>query len=116
MTVTSPQMAYSIARGTYGPVDMPHWDELPSPMRKAFIFAFGAGVNLPRGGLAVDLVTTLRERAASYRDGCPSSEHTASLLDTAAAEVEKLRNDAEELRRRVRDANTFVRAQINADQ
>jgi len=33
----------------------------------------------------------LRERAASYRDGCPSSEHTAKMLEDAAAEIERLR-------------------------
>ena len=34
----------------------------------------------------------LRERAASYRLGGPSAEHTAVMLDKAADEIERLRN------------------------
>lgn len=38
-----------------------------------------------------DLVKDLRERAESYRLGGPSSEHTALLLEAAAAQIEYLR-------------------------
>lgn len=38
-----------------------------------------------------DLVRELNERAASYRLGGPSSEHTAALLEQAAEEIEALR-------------------------
>jgi hypothetical protein len=36
------------------------------------------------------LAERLRERAESYRMGGPSSEHTAAMLDDAAAEIERL--------------------------
>ena len=42
-------------------------------------------------GEATDLVARLRERAASYRMSGPSSEHTAAILDEAAAEIETAR-------------------------
>lgn len=38
-----------------------------------------------------DMVERLRERAESYREGGPSSEHTAAMLDEAAREIEALR-------------------------
>lgn len=38
-----------------------------------------------------NLVDELRERAASYRLGGPSSEHTALLLEAAAAQIEYLK-------------------------
>ncbi len=37
------------------------------------------------------LVEELRERAESYRLGGPSSEHTALILEAAAAQIEYLR-------------------------
>jgi len=40
----------------------------------------------------MDITTELRERAASYRAGGPSAEHTAALLEKAAHEIEKLRD------------------------
>ena len=40
----------------------------------------------------MDIITELRERAASYRLGGPSSEHTATLLEKAADEIERLAN------------------------
>ena len=42
-----------------------------------------------------DLVRELNERAASYRLGGPSSEHTAALLEQAAEEIEALRSALE---------------------
>jgi hypothetical protein len=39
------------------------------------------------------LVERLEERAASYRQGGPSSEHTAALLDDAAATIRFLSAD-----------------------
>lgn len=38
-----------------------------------------------------DIVERLTERAASYRTGGPSSEHTAFLLEEAASEIARLR-------------------------
>ena len=38
----------------------------------------------------MSLVDELKERAASYRLGGPSSEHTALLLEAAAAKIEYL--------------------------
>jgi hypothetical protein len=38
----------------------------------------------------------LRERATSYRQGGPSSEHTAAMLDQAADELASLRASLEE--------------------
>lgn len=40
--------------------------------------------------MSSELVKELRERAESYRMGGPSSEHTAALLDDAAARIEAL--------------------------
>lgn len=39
-----------------------------------------------------DIVDKLTERAASYRLGGPSSEHTASLLENAAFAIKTLRS------------------------
>lgn len=38
----------------------------------------------------MDLHRRLRERAASYRSGGPSSEHTAELLEEAAHEIDAM--------------------------
>lgn len=38
-----------------------------------------------------DIVTELKERAQSYREGGPSSAHTADMLERAALEIEYLR-------------------------
>lgn len=40
--------------------------------------------------MSSELVERLRNRAESYRMGGPSSEHTAALLDEAAARIEAL--------------------------
>lgn len=39
----------------------------------------------------------LRARAASYRAGGPSSEHTAKMLEDAADEIERLRIQRDDL-------------------
>lgn len=39
----------------------------------------------------------LRERAKSYREGGPSSEHTAKMLEDAADEIERLRIQRDDL-------------------
>lgn len=43
-----------------------------------------------------DIEQRLRERATSYRQGGPSSEHTASILDEAADTIASLRSKLEE--------------------
>lgn len=50
------------------------------------------------------LVERLRERAASYRLGGPSSEHTASLLDEAAAALLSAQEEAAGLREKLGEA------------
>lgn len=45
-----------------------------------------------------DIVKRLRERAESYRMGGPSSEHTAAMLDEAAAAIEAQRAEIARLR------------------
>lgn len=44
----------------------------------------------------------LRERAASYRLGGPSSEHTAALLDRAADALDALQAERDEARAHIR--------------
>ena len=39
----------------------------------------------------------IRKRAASYRAGGPSSEHTAAMLDAAADEIDRLRRERDDL-------------------
>ncbi len=48
--------------------------------------------------MSSELVERLRERAESYRMGGPSSEHTAALLDDAAARIEALEAEKARLR------------------
>lgn len=48
--------------------------------------------------MSSELVERLRERAESYRMGGPSSEHTAALLDDAAASIEALEAENAQLR------------------
>lgn len=48
--------------------------------------------------MSSELVERLRNRAESYRMGGPSSEHTAALLDEAAARLEALEADKARLR------------------
>lgn len=51
--------------------------------------------------MSSELVGRLRERAESYRMGGPSSEHTAALLDEAAARIEALEAENAELRKKL---------------
>lgn len=51
-----------------------------------------------------DLVNRLHERAESYRQGGPSSEHTAVMLDEAASRISKQDAELERLRREVEEA------------
>jgi predicted trehalose synthase len=44
-----------------------------------------------------DIVERLRERATSYRAGGPSSEHTATILEEAAAEIERLNRELDDV-------------------
>ena len=55
-----------------------------------------------------DLVERLHERAESYRQGGPSSEHTAVMLDEAASRISQQDAELERLRREVEEARGAI--------
>lgn len=57
----------------------------------------------------IGIVEILRDRAESYRQGGPSSEHTASILDEAASEIERLARDLSRRRAEDEAAVLFLR-------
>lgn len=69
--------------------------------------------------MSSELVERLRNRAESYRMGGPSSEHTAALLDEAAARIEALEADKARLREALapfaKAADNFDEFKINND-